>query len=286
MLKIIIFIFFTLIFSGLVYGKEFKNFKYGPNERNIFDLWTPESNKPTPLVVYIHGGGFKMGSKEEITSYNKLINKYLDQNIAFAAINYRFLNQIPLQDIMQQDILGFIKFIKKNKSFFNINTSQVFSYGESAGASASLWLATQNKKYIKAAGFINGQLSYDFTLWYDFYGEHIVKKYLGSQLWSRYHLKNYNEIFTQKGIKIRKRLNMYKNLNSDSAPTIFINYLEDDIDRDYNHFIHSPQHAINLYQKSLQVGLNSELVLKNQIKKDKHFIIFDYFLTFINGYNQ
>ena len=35
------------------------NVKYGKDERNVFDIWLAESDKPTPLAIYIHGGGFR-----------------------------------------------------------------------------------------------------------------------------------------------------------------------------------------------------------------------------------
>src|SRR5262245_19417240 len=34
---------------------------YGPHERNVLDLWLAKSDAPTPLVVFIHGGGFING---------------------------------------------------------------------------------------------------------------------------------------------------------------------------------------------------------------------------------
>src|SRR5262249_57607124 len=37
--------------------------KYGPHERNVIDLWKAKSDTPTPLVVFIHGGGFPAGGK-------------------------------------------------------------------------------------------------------------------------------------------------------------------------------------------------------------------------------
>ena len=37
---------------------------YGPHERNVLDLWRAKSESPTPLVVFIHGGGFLVGSKD------------------------------------------------------------------------------------------------------------------------------------------------------------------------------------------------------------------------------
>ena len=32
---------------------------YGDHERQVLDFWKAKSDKPTPLVVFIHGGGFR-----------------------------------------------------------------------------------------------------------------------------------------------------------------------------------------------------------------------------------
>ena len=42
------------------------NVKYGAHQRNVFDIWLADSDKPTPLAIYIHGGGFRAGSKEKL----------------------------------------------------------------------------------------------------------------------------------------------------------------------------------------------------------------------------
>ena len=36
---------------------------YGEHERQKFDFWQAKSDKPTPLVVMIHGGGWVNGDK-------------------------------------------------------------------------------------------------------------------------------------------------------------------------------------------------------------------------------
>lgn len=36
--------------------------KYGPHRRNVMDVWLVESDKPTPVLVSIHGGGFRGGN--------------------------------------------------------------------------------------------------------------------------------------------------------------------------------------------------------------------------------
>jgi acetyl esterase/lipase len=39
------------------------NVKYGLNERNVLDFFQAKSEKPTPLVFCIHGGGWQGGDK-------------------------------------------------------------------------------------------------------------------------------------------------------------------------------------------------------------------------------
>ncbi len=40
--------------------------RYGPYERNVFDLWKAKTAKPAPLLLFIHGGGFTGGDKTNL----------------------------------------------------------------------------------------------------------------------------------------------------------------------------------------------------------------------------
>ncbi|MCP4644324.1 MAG: hypothetical protein GY851_28030, partial [bacterium] len=42
---------------------DFADVRYGEHERNVLDVWKAMSDEPTPLVIYIHGGGFIAGDK-------------------------------------------------------------------------------------------------------------------------------------------------------------------------------------------------------------------------------
>ena len=72
----------------------YQNIEYGKNERNKLDLLIPMSNSKTPLVIYLHGGGYKGGKKENSYRKNNIgrISEILNNKIAFATINYTFLN--------------------------------------------------------------------------------------------------------------------------------------------------------------------------------------------------
>src|SRR5436189_3846429 len=66
---------------------DLANEKYGPHERNVLDLWKAKSDKPTPLVIHIHGGGFQGGDKSLLPQ--DLLKRCLDAGISVMSINYR-----------------------------------------------------------------------------------------------------------------------------------------------------------------------------------------------------
>jgi carboxylesterase type B len=73
---------------------SFENEKYGPHERNTFDIWLAKSKQPTPLVIYIHGGGFTGGDKSKYFQSEDVV-RFLESGISVATINYRFMNEAP-----------------------------------------------------------------------------------------------------------------------------------------------------------------------------------------------
>src|SRR5205085_1893436 len=55
------------------------NVAYGPLERQVLDFWQAKSDKPTPLVFCIHGGGWSGGDK---SSYYGAVKNFLDNGIS------------------------------------------------------------------------------------------------------------------------------------------------------------------------------------------------------------
>ncbi|MSU58962.1 MAG: alpha/beta hydrolase [Pedosphaera sp.] len=71
---------------------DLADFKYGPHERNVLDLWKAKSDQLTPLVVFIHGGGFRGGSKAQLAP--ALLDGLLKNGISVMAINYRLSPEV------------------------------------------------------------------------------------------------------------------------------------------------------------------------------------------------
>lgn len=114
--------------------------KYGPHERNVMDVWLAKSDKPTPVLVSIHGGGFQAGNKSVDPV---LLKQCLDSGISVAAITYRF-SQHAIAPASFQDSARAVQFIRSKGKDWNIDPKRFASTGGSAGAGISLWLGFHN----------------------------------------------------------------------------------------------------------------------------------------------
>lgn len=114
------------------------NVRYGPHARNVLDFYQAESAKPTPLVLFIHGGGFRAGSKDKISP--QVVKDLLAAGISVAAIEYRFVQDAPLP-AAHHDCRRALQFLRWKATEWNIDKSRVGAYGGSAGAQLCMYLA-------------------------------------------------------------------------------------------------------------------------------------------------
>lgn len=116
------------------------NVRYGPAERNVFDFWQAKSDKPTPLLFYIHGGGWMGGDKAGIS-----VEPYLKEGISVVSINYRYISQsqdvVPPVKAPLTDAARALQFVRSKAGEWNIDKTRIAASGGSAGACSSLWLA-------------------------------------------------------------------------------------------------------------------------------------------------
>ncbi len=118
---------------------------YGKHQRQVIDFWQAKSDKPTPLVVYIHGGSWLGGDKNSYSGAN--IRKLLDNGISVAAINYRFVKQAAEAKVEPPvkwpiaDAARAIQFLRSKSKEWNIDKKRIGVTGGSAGGCSSLWLA-------------------------------------------------------------------------------------------------------------------------------------------------
>jgi acetyl esterase/lipase len=120
--------------------------KYGDAFRQTFDLWLADSKTPTPLVFYLHGGGWGAQDKTDIHQHLE-VRALLDAGISVASVNYRFLvdaNAAKISPPLQwplQDAARALQFVRSKSAEWNLDKTRIAASGVSAGGCSSLWLA-------------------------------------------------------------------------------------------------------------------------------------------------
>ena len=112
------------------------NVPYGPHPRNVLDFWKAAGDGPRPLLVYIHGGGWTAGDKQQNTDHYR---PFLERGISCAAINYRLTPEFRLPAPVH-DAARAIQFLRTKAKDWNIDTRHIALTGGSAGACTSMWL--------------------------------------------------------------------------------------------------------------------------------------------------
>jgi acetyl esterase/lipase len=145
--------------------------KYGPHERNVMDVWLAESQKPTPVLVSIHGGGFRGGNK---SVSGELLRQCLASGISVAAITYR-LTDAAIAPAQFHDGARAVQFLRSKAKEWNFDPRRFAATGGSAGAGISLWLGfhddladpknadpvLRESSRLTCVSVYNGQTTYD-----------------------------------------------------------------------------------------------------------------------------
>lgn len=113
------------------------------------DIFQPKNDSLTkrPLVVWIHGGGFVSGSKENMISRCESFAKL---GYVSATINYRLTGKQvgKIEEAVSDavtDAQSAIDWLRSHAEEYKIDTEQIFVGGSSAGGITSLHLAYENK---------------------------------------------------------------------------------------------------------------------------------------------
>jgi acetyl esterase/lipase len=104
----------------------------------LLDLHTPSGLKQPPLIVYVHGGAWRAGSKSDVP-----IAGLIDHGFAIASVDYRLSTQarFPAQI---HDIKAAIRFLRAKASTFGINTEKIAIIGSSAGGHLAALVGVTN----------------------------------------------------------------------------------------------------------------------------------------------
>ncbi|MCX7043869.1 MAG: alpha/beta hydrolase [Candidatus Sumerlaeota bacterium] len=117
---------------------------YGKHPKQVLHFWKAESDKPTPLLFYIHGGGWQNGNRASVAS---MLPEMLKAGISVVSIEYRFIAEATADQVSPpvkgplHDAARALQFVRSKAAEWNIDKARIGASGGSAGACSSLWLA-------------------------------------------------------------------------------------------------------------------------------------------------
>ncbi|MDA1163749.1 MAG: alpha/beta hydrolase [Planctomycetota bacterium] len=262
---------------------------YGPDKMNVIDFWKAEGDGPRPLLVYIHGGGWTGGDKQQDPRH---FQPFLDKGISYAAINYRLSGTAPLPAPVH-DAARAIQFIRSKAKEWNINGNRIALTGGSAGACTSMWIllhddladpksedpVLRESSRVTAAAVSAGQTSIDPMVIEGWLGPNVLKHRMINMAVGESTiagaLKNY-----EKHRALYVEFSAYNHLDGNDPP-LFMSYGNNMKlpSEDAGHGIHHPVYGVKMKEKADKAGHECHLLIPGVSQSDKFASPNDFLMT-------
>ncbi len=224
------------------------------NAAQKLDVYLAASDKPLPVMIHIHGGGWRGGSKTHVPGW--LMKAVREGQFSVVSVEYRFTDVAP-HPAQVDDCMRAIQFIRLHAAEWNIDPQRIGVTGGSAGGHLTLWVALHDDAADASSEDPVEQQSSRVACAVSFAGptdwsllnqvEHTHPAY-------RQLLGNApGTPADQMDAKAKKDVSPISFATQDDPPVMQVQGDKDDIV--------PPQHAHNLHKRLKRVGVKSELVI-------------------------
>jgi len=139
---------------------------------NSLDIYTIKSDKLKPILIYVHGGAWRLGDKSNV-GLKPII--FTEKGFIFISVNYRLSPNAKFPS-HAQDIAKSIKWVYDNIDKYGGDKNQIYLMGHSAGAHLVTLVSTDERYLMNnniSLNIIKGVISldavYDLNLLYENY---------------------------------------------------------------------------------------------------------------------
>jgi arylformamidase len=132
--------------SGLVTAQEkIGDLPYRQNghKRHVLDIYRPrmQSEKPMPVVFWIHGGGWQAGDKSDVGMKPAVVTA---RGMIFVSTNYRLLPDVTMEELTD-DVAAALGWVHNKIADFGGDPNRIIVGGHSAGAQLAALLCTDSR---------------------------------------------------------------------------------------------------------------------------------------------
>jgi acetyl esterase/lipase len=126
--------------------------------RQKLDLRLPADPKGAPVVLWIHGGGWVTGGKE-----NPPIAALTARGYVVASMNYRFSTQAPFPAQLE-DARAAVKWLRTHQADYGFDGKRIAAWGHSAGGTMVSLIGARQDKGTEVQAVVNFSGPTDFGL--------------------------------------------------------------------------------------------------------------------------
>lgn len=102
------------------------------------DVYAPDDGKGHPVLVWIHGGGWRQGDKAHV---QRKPQAFVDRGFVFVSVNYRFVPDVTVKE-MTGDIAKAIRWVHDHAESYGGSPDTILVAGHSAGAHLAALVCT------------------------------------------------------------------------------------------------------------------------------------------------
>ena len=102
------------------------------------DIYTPQKAQKSPLIVWVHGGAWRAGSKNKVP-----VAQLVDHGFAIASVDYR-LSPVAKFPAQIHDIKAAIRFLRANAGTYDFDPERFVIAGSSAGGHLAALVGVSN----------------------------------------------------------------------------------------------------------------------------------------------
>jgi len=243
---------------------------YGPLPEQRLNLWVLSGDKPAPVIVHIHGGGFIQGSKQD-TIDAAVQKKLAAAGVSYASIQYKFQSKDhPLPEVLR-GIARSVQFLRHRAEEWNFDKTRFGAFGSSAGGAASSYLGMRDdladpanadpvlreSTRLSAVWAVSVAPTMDVWEWPK-YNPHFTEKMIGSWI-KRWGYDPNTDANDPSVLAWRKELRFANHASADDPPMVIYNeHFADNV-------AHNPQATRALHGICKAGGIDVQIYMREEL---------------------
>ncbi|HVZ30634.1 MAG TPA: alpha/beta hydrolase [Asticcacaulis sp.] len=137
--------------AQVVKGATLKTVAYGPDPDQTMDIYAPPGAKAAPLLLIVHGGGWREGNKASPGVVGNKLIRWLPQDYILVSIDYGLLPKTPV-DTQARNIAKAVAYTETHASEWGGDGTRLILMGHSAGAHMVALLSADPSQVVTEGG--------------------------------------------------------------------------------------------------------------------------------------